>query len=374
MMNRSLPVVRLAVCLLVFFLLAACAAPSAAPTAAPTQAATSAGPITVTDALGRQVTFQQPPQRVVLAGKSLFMVADAIYAFPEAAKRVAAIGSTAQSKLDWIPVVDPSYKDKTILQIDAGPEQIAAVKPDAVILKSTNAEKLGKPLETLGIPVVYLDFETPEQYQRDLATLGQLFVNPARAQELATFFQSQADRVTQATSKLADAKKPKVLLMYYTDRDGAIAFNVPPMSWTQTMLVQMAGGQPAWKDAQLGNGWTKVNLEQIAAWDADQIYIVAYFNNVNDVVKMLKADPQWQKMRAVKEGKLYAFPGDYYSWDQPDPRWILGLTWLTGKIQPDLLPGLNMDKEARTFYSKLYGLNDAGYDQYVKPNLVGDLP
>jgi len=340
----------------------------------PNQAATTAGPITVTDALERRVTLPQPPQRVVLAGKSLFMVADAIYAFPEAAKRVAAIGSTAQGKLDWIPVADPNYKDKTILQTDAGPEQIAAVKPDAVILKSTNAEKLGKPLETLGIPVIYLDFETPEQYQRDLATLGQLFGNTARAQELATFFKTQTERVTQATSKLPDAKKPKVLLMYYTDRDGAVAFNVPPMAWMQTMLVQMAGGQPAWKDAQLGNGWTKVNLEQIAAWDADQIYIIAYFNNVNDVIKTLKADPQWQKMRAVKESKLYAFPGDYYSWDQPDPRWILGLTWLAGKIQPGLLPGLDMDKETRMFYSTLYNLNDAGYNQHVKPNLVGDLP
>lgn len=334
----------------------------------------AAGPITVTDAMKRQVTLQQPPQRVVLVGKALFMVADVIYAFPEASQRVVAIGSTAQGKLDWIPVADPSFKDKTILQSDAGPEQIAAVNPDAVILKSTNAEKLGKPLETLGIPVVYVDFETPEQYQRDLATLGQLFGNTARAQELANFFQTQADKVTQVTVNLTDAQKPRVLLMYYTEKDGAVAFNVPPLSWMQTMLVQMAGGQPVWKDAQLGNGWTKVNLEQIAAWDADQIYIIAYFNPVQDVVAQLKSDPQWGMLRAVKEGKLYAFPGDYYSWDQPDTRWVLGLAWLAGKVHPDLSPGLDMDREARAFYKTVYNLDDSGYDQYVKPNLVGDLP
>lgn len=383
---------RPVIILLLFATLTACAAPAAlpsptaaptavpateaptAPTTAPTKAEPSAGPIVITDALGRQVTFQAPPQRVAVVGKALFMVADAIYAFPEAAKSITAIGKTAQSKLDWIPIVDPSYKDKTILEGSAGPEQIAAVQPDAVILKSSNAEKLGKPLEVLGIPVVYVDFETPEQYQRDLAILGQFFGNTARAQELATFFQSQVDKVTQVTARLDDAKKPKVLLTYYTDKDGAVAFNVPPLSWMQTKLVEMAGGQPVWQEAQLGNGWTKVGLEQIAAWDPSQIYVIAYFNSPKDVVEKLKADPQWQQLRAVKDGKLYAFPGDYYSWDQPDTRWILGLNWLASKIHPELFPDLNIDREARTFYSKLYNLDDAAYDQYVKPNLVGDLP
>ncbi len=345
------------------------------PTVAATVTTTAAGgPITVTDALGRTVPFQQPPQRIAVVGKALFMVADAIYAFPEAASRVVAIGKTAQSQLDWVPVVDPHYKAKTILQSDAGAEQIAAVQPDAVLMKSSNSEKLGKPLETLGIPVVYVDFETPEQYQRDLATLGQLFGNTARAEELAAYFQAEADRVSQATAKLDDARKPKVLLVYYTDRDGAVAFNVPPRSWIQTLMTQMAGGQPVWQEAQLGNGWTKVNLEQIAAWNPDQIHIIAYFNPVQDVVAKLKADPQWQNLQAVKDGKLYAFPGDYYSWDQADTRWILGLNWLASKVQPDLFKGVDIDKTARTFYKTLYGLDDAAYDQNVQPNLAGDLP
>ena len=101
--------------------------------------------------------------------------------------------------------------------------------------------------------------------------------------------------------------------------------------------------QPVWKDAQLGNGWTKVGLEQIAAWDPDQIYTIAYFNNPNDVVEKLKADLQLQKVNAVKHGRLYAFPGDYYSWDQPDTRWILGLNWLASKMHPEPFPDLNIN-------------------------------
>ena len=386
-MRTSQSVLQFAAALLLLLSAAACIPPAAPPptpapmaatavqaAAAPTKAAPSTGPITVTDALGRQVTFQTPPQRIALTGKALFMVADAAYLFPEAAARIAAIGKTAQMQRDFIPLVDASYGAKTLLGAETGPEQIAAVQPDAVILKSTNAEKLGKPLEALGIPVVYVDFETPEQYQRDLQILGQVFGNPARGQELAAYFRSHVAQVADAVADLKDEQKPAVLLIYYTDRDGAIAFNVPPLAWMQTLLVEMAGGRPVWRDAQPGSGWSKVSLEQIAAWDPAQIYVVTYTDKVDDVVRKLKADPQWQLLRAVKEGRLYAFPGDFFSWDQPDTRWALGLTWLAGKLHPDRFPGLDVIAEARRFYRELYGLDDAAFDQHVRPLLFGDLP
>ena len=139
-------------------------------------------------------------------------------------------------------------------------------------------------------------------------------------------------------------------------------------------MVQMGGGRPAWKDAQLGQGWTEVNLEQIAVWDADQIYIVAYTKSSSDVVKQLKADPQWQALRATKQDTLYAFPADFYSWDQADSRWILGLMWLAAKMQPERFKGLDMNSEIAAFYRELHKLDDASYQKNVKPILKGDLP
>src|SRR5512136_313306 len=208
--------------LVLVLILAACTGAAApTPTAAPAATPTPAG-FTVTDALGRKVTFAQPPQRIVVVGKALFMIADAIYLFPEASPRVAAIGKTVQNKRDFIPVIDPNYSSKTILESNAGAEQIAAAKPDLVLLKSSVAESLGKPVEALGVPVVYIDFETPEQYWRDLATLGQLFQNEARARQLIAFFQQRVDRVTKAVTDLKDDQKPRVLLLYYSEQSGAV--------------------------------------------------------------------------------------------------------------------------------------------------------
>ncbi len=364
---------RLASLLITVSLLVGCAGrvisvPSPPPSAE-TQTATG---LSLTDAAGREVTLPEPPQRMVAAGRALFMVADALYLFPEISSRLVALGKTGQSQLDFIPTIDPEYQGKTILESEAGPEQIAAVRPDVVILKSVNAEKLGKPLEALDIPVVYVDFETPDQYTRDLNTLGQLLQNEVRAAEVIDFYQQRTQRIAEILADLQQDQKPRVLLLYYTDRDGAVAFNVPPLAWMQTLITEMAGGQPVWADAQLGQGWTKVGFEQIAAWDPDQVYIIAYFNNVDEVVRGLKADPQWQALRVVKEGQLYGFPADYYSWDQPDPRWILGLTWLASKIHPERFPDLDMEQEVRTFYREMYNLDDAAYQQYIQPNLTGD--
>lgn len=339
----------------------------------PVSGSGSSSSFTVVDALGRNVTFKTAPQRIVLVGKALIMVADAVYTFPEAGKRIVAIGSTTQGSNNFIPMIDPAYKTKIMLDANAGAEQIAAAQPDCVIMKSSNAQTLGKSLETVNIPVLYLDFETPEQYQRDLKTLGQIFQNPARATQLAALYQGKVDAIAKTISTLKDDQKPRTLILYYTEKDGAITFNVPPMGWMQTLLVTTAGGRPVWQDANPGSGWTKVSLEQVAAWKPDVIFVIAYTSPINDVVKKLKADPQWQGLGAVKNNKVYGFVTDVYSWDQPDPRWILGLTWVAAKLHPELFPGLDVTQEAEALYKELYGMDHAAFQKNIQPILAGDV-
>ena len=291
----------------------------------------------------------------MITGKALIMVTDAVYMFPEAPERIAALGNAGQGTSNFIALIDPDYAAKATLQQDAGAEQIAAAQPDLVILKSYLAETLGKSLDALRIPVVYVDFETPDQYTRDLAILGKVFGDEARAQQIAEYYQNKVTDIQNALQGVNN--KPKVLMLYYSDQDGAVAFNVPPMAWMQTQIVQLAGGEPVWASANPVSGWTRVTLEQIAAWDADQIFIISYFNNPSEVVAGLKTDPQWQALRAVQQGHLYAFPGDLYSWDQPDSRWISGLSWLAARLHPNNFPQSDIVQETQQFYQTLYGLD-----------------
>lgn len=352
--------------LMVVLFLSACSAPSTAePTAAPAS-------ITITDALGREVSLPSAPQRIVITGKAFFMISNAAYAFPAAVERIAGLGKSGQATSGFTALLEPQFEAKAVLESDAGAEAIAALTPDLVILKSNLAETLGASLETLQIPVVYADFETPEQYTRDLAILGKVFEDETRAAELAAFYQERVDAVQAA---VADApEQPRTLLLSYSDRDGNVAFSVPPMNWMQTQMVELAGGKPVWADANPGSGWATVTLEQIAAWDADQIFIIAYQGSSSDVVQGLKEDAQWQALRAVQEGHLWAFPADFISWDQPDTRWTLGLAWLAARLHPDAFPEYNAVEDAAAFFQAVYRLDRETFEREIAPNLKGDLP
>ncbi len=325
----------------------------------------------IIDALGRTVTFQKAPERIALAGRGITLVIDTVYLFPEASRKLVAVGKGGQGAGYFVKEIDPELSTKTMLETDTGPEQVAATMPDAVILKSYMAEKLGKPLEALGLPVVYVDMETPEQFERDLTVIGTLFRNEKRTAEILSYYRERLKMVAGRIGNIPEADKPKTLLLYYSQKDGVVAFNVAPLAWMQTIQVELSGGIPAWKDIRLGNGWTKVGLEQIAAWNADCICIIAYFDDPAEVVTKLKSDTKWQAMHAVKEGRLYAFPADYVSWDQPDPRWILGITWLASVLHPEKMKDIRMAEEIRSFFASMYGLEGSVFDATVKPWLKG---
>lgn len=92
--------------LLFTLLLAACA-----PTA-PTQAPQAAEPITVTDALGREVKLDKLPQRIAVTGKASLMILDALYMFPEAKERVVAFEDAVQGDVNFIQLLDPKYPER----------------------------------------------------------------------------------------------------------------------------------------------------------------------------------------------------------------------------------------------------------------------
>jgi iron complex transport system substrate-binding protein len=135
----------------------------------------------------------------------------------------------------------------------------------------------------------------------------------------------------------------------------------------------MAGGKPVWTEASLGGGWTVVSLEQIAAWNPDIIFLITFRGDPEALAEELKADPKWQALRAVQNEKLYAFPLDIYGWDLPDPRWILGLTWVATKTHPERFPDVDLMQEMYDFFLEMYGMDRSAVEEHILPALKGDL-
>jgi len=217
-----------------------------------------------------------------------------------------------------------------------------------------------------------LTLETPEQYYEDIATLGKVLGNQVQAAEIVSWYADHEKRIVSHTSKLSVSQKPKVLLMQLA-ASGESVWQVPPDSWMQTIIAERAGGIPVWKGANPGSGWATVSVEQIAAWNPDVVCIINYRGNSSEAAEAFKKDKRLSSLKAVKEGKVYGFPQDFYSWDQPDTRWILGLTWLAKQIQPALFRDISIVQTTREFYSFMYGFDEAKFRSIIEPKIKGDI-
>ena len=307
----------------------------------------------VTDALGRTVSFKTIPERIVLAGKAVLFSVNAMYLFPEAAGRVVGVGVTDQGLGDFYPFLDFDYRNKARFANNVGPEQIAGIRPDLVILKTYMRKSLGDSLDSIGIPVLYIDLESSTRFYEDVFMLGDLLRAPERADSIVKYYKSRVESISLAVK---DVNRPTVLILSYNEHDGEIAFNVPAENWIQTFMVETAGGAPVWRNTVFGQGWIKINFEQISVWDPDYVFVVSYRTPAGKAVQSLKQSSLWKTLRAVEEGHIVPFPADYSSWDQPDVRWILGLQWIALKLHPELLPDLDMRREIVSFYTDLYGI------------------
>jgi iron complex transport system substrate-binding protein len=317
---------------------------------------------------------RKPSVRVVTGGKAHFLVLNALYMFPEALESVVAFGASSQVGGNFISLLDPGAEQRAVLAPDPGVEAILAHKPDTVVLKSYLRDGLGRQLENMNVSVLYLDLESPEQFRRDIEAIGELFANPKRSEALNRFYARNLAEIQKIGEAIPEADKPDTLLLYCGIRSGTAAFNVPPPQWLQTSLVQWAGGDPVWFEAATGSGWNQISFEQIAAWNPDVILLVSYHTPIDEVKATLLSDPKWRRLEAVKRGNLLGFPADYLSWDQPDPRWILGLHWLAGRLHPGLVSSAGLEQKVVEFYSFVYGLPAERIEEAILPMIRGDYP
>ncbi len=325
------------------------------------------------DSLGNEVTLNGVPDRIAVAGKATLITADALYLFPEAHGRVIGLGKTNQGLGDFFPLLDPLLDEKKRLAHEIGPEQIAALNPDLLIVKDFVYRQLGEPVAKLGIPVVALSLETPEQYRSDIRIIGSILGNEARAEEIVDYYDASLDRVRTKVSSIPVSQRPSVLMLYHSNRGGETAFNVPPAGWIQTAQVEEAGGRAIWKESHQGGGWKTVNFEQIASWDPDYIIITSYNSDTDSYFPAILSDNRWQQLKAGQSGNILPVPSDFHSWAQPDTRWILAISWLAKELYPELFADMDMRGEVMRFYTELYGVSENLVDSMVLPRLKGEL-
>ena len=322
MKTRLIPFIAI---LLTVMILAGCAAPTVVvePTAAanlvPTMEPTAA-PLELTDGLGRIVTLAAIPQRIVSLAPSateiLFAVGageqvigrDSFSNYPEEVANLADIGGSMGSY---------SY------------ETITSLNPDLVIAAEINTPEQVKALEDLGLSVYYISNPTSlGELYLILETVGTLTGNMQSASELVVSLKARVETVMQKTSSLTT--KPVV----FYELDGS----EPAKPWTAgpgtfiDILIELAGGINV--GHVLSGAWAQISAEELLVQNPEIILLgdAAYGMTAEQVA----ARAGWENLRAVQEGKIYAFNDDLVS--RPGPRLVDALEELSKLLHPEVYP------------------------------------
>lgn len=284
----------------------------------PTAAAPTAGPITLTDGLGRSVTLAAPAKRIVSLAPSNTEILYAVGAgsqvvgrdeftnFPEAAKALTSVGGSMGNY---------------------NLEQIVSLKPDLVFAAEINTPEQVKAISDLGLTVYYLKNPTDiDGMYTNLEITGKLTGHESDAAALVTRLKA---RVAAVETKVASASvKPKVF--YELDgSDAAKPWTAGPGTFIDT-LITMAGGQNVGVEIQSAYGQLSQEALLVANPDIILLGDAAYGTTAEQVA----ARAGWSTIQAVKDGKVLPFNDDTVS--RPGPRLVDALEELVKILHPEL--------------------------------------
>ncbi|MBI1777720.1 MAG: ABC transporter substrate-binding protein [Proteobacteria bacterium] len=286
----------------------------------------------VTDALGRKVTISTPVNRVIVnfhfedftavAGvegwKKVVGMSRSLWSGSRAAifNRYKAV---IQNLAD-IPEIG-NYEDN-----DLSIERIIALKPDVFLVAEFTFSAMkddAEKIEAAGIPIVVIDYNAQllERHLASTRALGKVMGQEARAEELATLYESRY-RDVMARAEKANAKgglKPKVYFEVGQLGAGTVGNTFNGTNWGKIFDLMGAQNIAAGK---LPGPFGKLNPEFVIAANPDEIFIAgsSWLNRPTAVktgydateeltrstLAPYAARPGWADLKAVKSGNFYA--------------------------------------------------------------------
>ena len=292
---------------LLIALLAACA-PQATQTTAPTS---------LTDGLGREITLEATPQRIVSLAPSNTEILFAVGAGSQVVGRDEF--SDYPEEAASIEVIGGSFGEYNV-------EAIVALEPDLVLAAEINPPELVQQLEELGLTVYYL-------------------ANPTTLEEMYTNLETVASLSGHDATELVDSLKARVaaideMIMPLSSRIPVfyeIDATDPTKPWTYgpgtfgDLLISRAGGYNIGGNAE-NDPYPQLSLEVIVASNPSVIILGDAMWGVTPESVMER--PGWETIPAVQSNSIYPIDDNLIS--RPGPRLVDGLEQLAKLLRPGM--------------------------------------
>jgi iron complex transport system substrate-binding protein len=238
-------------------------------------------------------------------------------------------------------VSDLARSGKDIFTVDEGNLKMA--DPDLIIAQGTCAvcsaytNEVNKALEILQQrpQVVVIDPHTVEDILDSVLTIAKKIGKSAEGEKLVETLKKRID-----TIKTKHVNSPRVLCIEWIDPFFTSGHWVPQM-------VEIAGGINS--VSVTGEHSRRMTMDEVEEADPDIIVMMPCGfdtkRTASECTSVLKENPRWENLRAVKSGKAFAVDANSY-FSKPSIRTITGIEILAKIIHPQEFAGLEVPENS----------------------------
>ena len=253
-------------------------------------------PVTVVDGVGQELTFEEPPERVIPYYNESFGHLVTIGIRPVAARANPEMLSDSIYLEDGEsipqPVVDGTKNDLDL-------EKVASHKPDLILAFSE--EELTPSSE---IAPVYLQSipDSLESVQDELRNVAAIFGMEEKAEESISTFNDRVDAYAQLNEENSDMTVMKLAIR------GGGRFSVGTVDDPVCQMLNMVA-TCEWENPT-GDGWSyNTTIEGLLNLDPDIIILNSWADDVEGARAEMQENPLYAELTAVQNGMVFSTPG-----------------------------------------------------------------
>ena len=278
---------------------------------------TTNGSIQITDQLGRTVTLNGTPQRIISLAPANTEILFAL-----------GLGDKVVGVTDYCNY-PPEAKNVSSVKGFSTPdiERIVALEPDVVFAAPIHEAKIIPQLEGLGIKVIALAPTTINETYDAIELVGNVTGVQKAADTLVKNMKASINAVTSLVANLSDEERPNVFYIVWHDPLMTAGGNTLP-----GQLIELAGGKNIFAES---SGYPTVSLEALLDREPDIIIAGTGMGSGADApLNWALNESRLQVTNASKEGKIFSINTDLTG--RFGPRIVDALEEMFQLIHPEL--------------------------------------
>ncbi|MGI8314633.1 ABC transporter substrate-binding protein [Halobacillus mangrovi] len=279
----------------------------------------SSYPLTVTDALGQEVTFEKEPEKIISTipsnGEILFTLG---------------LSEEVVGVSDYANYPEEATQKEKIGGQDLNVEKILSLEPDLVLSHASgahNSEQALKQIRDAGIKVFVVQEATSfEAVYESIQTIGKVTGASEKAEEIVTGMKEDLEAIKEKTSGITEEDKKEVF----------IEVSPAPEIYSggkETFLNEMLQVINAKNVVGDQEGWFKMNNEAIVELQPEVIITTYGYYTENPKEKVLSREG-WDSVPAIEQEQVYDVHSDLVT--RPGPRLVEGVNELGKAIYPEV--------------------------------------